>query len=448
MRTKVLQFPVFRPKGVAFCSVPLLAPLLGFLFDFSYLHVAEILTVTYVAILVAIFIDWKRTARNLQDSQFLLQGKSSFLSGISSEITFVGTLRGYPSPVELEAKLCVPTGLVSKDAIAYLRVLNSFTRPFELLPLERGRFTISTVFLRVSGLMDMWWWQSEVVLEQDFTFDVTPNHVASGALITSTSPSIIASSDLISRTQHGDREFDSLRPYNHGDNIKKIDWKRSARRSSPVVKTYRPESHQRIAVAIDCGRRMQPRIDGRQIIEYATDSAAKLIKLANKSDDEIGLFAFTNKVVMNLPCQKGTRQSQLLRTNLQSLSAYEVEPDYQLLANWIGKQSKRTLLILITNSTNAEQLDIIKQKLVKVSRRHLPVVFSIENEALTALTRKSASSTVDAFTISAAEQQLEEIKRASTLMKKSGLSFVSCRAPELPKHISRTYLDLKTRGSL
>lgn len=244
------------------------------------------------------------------------------------------------------------------------------------------------------------------------------------------------------------REFDSLRAYAIGDDLRRVDWKRSARGNGLLVRRYKPETHQRIAVAIDCGRRMGNRIGERLQLDYAADGAAHLLQLADSQDDEIGLFAFDHRVLSKLPCGKGARQERHIMEALLQLGPSELEADYQLLTEWAHYNKRRSLLVLITSVSNPVTLDTLQSALLPVRGKHLPLICAIADRDLEQLAEEPALNAAQAYIVAAAAEQLELVQSRLAALQRSGIDCIYCKPNALSAALRRKYWELKLSGRL
>jgi uncharacterized protein (DUF58 family) len=244
------------------------------------------------------------------------------------------------------------------------------------------------------------------------------------------------------------REFDSLRRYTVGDDLRKADWKRSAQGRGLLIKVFRPETHQRINIAVDCSRRMGSWIEQRLQLDYAADAAAYLVKLASRNEDEVGLFAFNHQVVSKIECRKGSRQERLIAEALAGLKVGTLEPNYQLLAQWAHLSRRRSLLVLITSISNPASLEAVCAALLPVRRKHLPLVFALADRDLQDLVWQRAANLDDAYIVAAGVEQLEQIDARVKTLKRSGIECIYCDVAVLPQMLRNKYYELKLSGRL
>lgn len=322
------------------------------------------------------------------------------------------------------------------------------TLEFRFLPLARGTAEWSGFYGRVLPSSRFCFWQFYFQLNQPAAATVLPNHLLDRSKQEVGLQQNISGERKISSTYAQGREFEALRPYAVGDDLRKIDWKRSAKGRGLLLKVYRPETHQRIQLAIDCGRRMGTLLGDRLQLEYAADAAAGLSFLANKNSDEVGLFAFHHQIIRRIGVGRGPQQFSRILQALVELRIGEVESDYQLVGEWAHQGCKRSLLVLITSVSNLAGLQQIGRSLLSIRGRHLPVLFSIADRELIRLSRNSAASLEEAYIIAAAREQLTKIEEQRMILEKSGIPCVYCDAVELHTRLVAKYTELKASGRL
>ncbi len=100
-------------------------------------------------------------------------------------------------------------------------------------------------------------------------------------------------------------EFDKVREYTAGDDVRTIDWNVTARMNQPFVKVFREERELTIMLLVDVSGSLQFGTTKRMKNELAAELAAVLAFLATKNNDKVGLILFTDHVEQYIPPQKG-----------------------------------------------------------------------------------------------------------------------------------------------
>ncbi len=101
-------------------------------------------------------------------------------------------------------------------------------------------------------------------------------------------------------------EFEEVREYSPGDDVKAIDWKVSARLGKPFVKLYREERESIVMLLIDMSASLEFGTFSGQKLEKAAETASVLAFNAIKNNDKVGVIFFTDRVEKYIPPKKGS----------------------------------------------------------------------------------------------------------------------------------------------
>src|SRR5580698_7703084 len=107
-------------------------------------------------------------------------------------------------------------------------------------------------------------------------------------------------------------DFEELREYIPGDDVRDIDWNVTNRMGRPFIKRFREERELGVILAVDVSASGAFGSVRRSKREFATEIAATLAASAARSSDKVGLLLFTDQTELFLPPRKGRKQ--ILRT--------------------------------------------------------------------------------------------------------------------------------------
>ena len=113
------------------------------------------------------------------------------------------------------------------------------------------------------------------------------------------------STNLPSRV--GEWEFEEVREYTVGDEIRSIDWNVTARTGIPYIKRFVEERELTVMLLVDMSSSAFFGTTVNQKIEIATELCAVLAFSAIKSNDKVGLIMFTDKIEVFIPPKKGKK---------------------------------------------------------------------------------------------------------------------------------------------
>jgi uncharacterized protein (DUF58 family) len=243
-------------------------------------------------------------------------------------------------------------------------------------------------------------------------------------------------------------EFDSLREYVAGDDVRAIDWRASARTADVMVRTWRPERDRHVVLAIDTGRTSAARIGDEPRLDAALDASLLVAAVAARAGDRIALVAADVVVRARLGLSAGGDVLPRLVTALTSLEPALVETDPQLLATEVLRQvSKRSLIILFSSLDSASADTGLLPAAKTLVVRHQLIVASVGDPRLESLAAARADS-AEVYTAAAAELALAQRRLVTEQLTKLGAHVVDASSDAFASHVTDAYLDLKAAGKL
>lgn len=243
-------------------------------------------------------------------------------------------------------------------------------------------------------------------------------------------------------------EFDSLRAYVRGDDIRSIDWRASARSRETVVRTWQPERDRRVVLLLDTSRVAAGRVDDVPRLDSAMDAALLLAALASRAGDRVELIAGDRRVRSRLAVRGAGDVAGRLQESLADLEPELVEADWDaLVAALVGRRRGRALVVLLTPLEPASVEQGLLPVLPVLTRHHRVVVASVRDPGLERLAsvRDDAASVHQA---AAAEQALSRRARTAQVLTRLGIDVLDVDAEALPPALADHYLSLKARGLL
>ncbi|WP_432545886.1 DUF58 domain-containing protein [Kineococcus sp. SYSU DK004] len=252
-------------------------------------------------------------------------------------------------------------------------------------------------------------------------------------------------------------EFDSLRDYVDGDDVRSIDWRATARRQSVVVRTWRPERDRRVLLVLDTSRTSAARIGGgtgegpagvEVRLDAAIEAALLTAALAGRAGDRVDLVAHDRRVRARV---RGSSRTQLLPQLVEALAPLEpalVEADWDAVAGEVNALARQRALVVLITAVDTSVLDSgLLTVLEQLGARHTVVLASVEDPALVELAR-SRSSAEEVYAAAAAEAVVAERSATSALLRRLGVEVVHAAPDDLAPALADTYLALKAAGRL
>ncbi len=244
-------------------------------------------------------------------------------------------------------------------------------------------------------------------------------------------------------------EFESMRDYVDGDDYRTIDWKATARRGRPIVRSFEEERSQTVVLAIDAGRMMTPRVGAITKLDRAINAALLLAYLGTERDDLVGLLVFGRDVERYVPPRKGHRQFLAVLEALYAVEGHVEEPDYERAMRFLAARlPKRSLVVVFTELTGREASRRLLATLGGLLPRHLPLIVTQRNREVESLTRVEPADESGVFSSAVAEGLLADKAAALRLLAARGALVLDVPPEELSVAAVNRYLEVKARGRL
>lgn len=155
-------------------------------------------------------------------------------------------------------------------------------------------------------------------------------------------------------------EFDEVREYVPGDDVRLIDWNVTARMNHPYVKVFREERSQTVMLAVDTSASLDFGTRGRPKREVAAEVAAVLAFLAIRTNDKVGLVLFSDRVERYIPPKKGRGHVWgIIRAILGEPGATRVArpTNFGVALDFLSRASRRRSLCVVVSDFLGEVPD-------------------------------------------------------------------------------------------
>jgi uncharacterized protein (DUF58 family) len=173
-------------------------------------------------------------------------------------------------------------------------------------------------------------------------------------------------------------EFDEVRPYQPGDDIRTIDWNVTARTGEPHIKRYVEERELSILFLVDLSASGVFGSTGRLKNEVAAELCGLLAFSAIRNNDKAGLIAFSEDIELFIPPRKGTSHALRLIRDILHLQPQGRKTDINSVLNYVAKvQNKRAVIFLISDFRAPD----FSKALRATARRHDVIAISITDPA-------------------------------------------------------------------
>jgi len=244
-------------------------------------------------------------------------------------------------------------------------------------------------------------------------------------------------------------EFEQINEFQRGDNIKRINWKATARKTTLMVNHYEDQKAQNIYFLLDKGRMMHMPFNGLSLFDYAINSSLALAGVAKHKGDKVGLISFSDVIGSWLPAQSIGNQVSKISQELYHQKIRQKESDFSRLYKNIRLRMKgRSMLILYTNFDSMVSLNRQMKYLKAISKSHLLIVVSFLNEEIVELANKKTKGEQSFFDQSIAERFLQEKQQINQELNLAGIHTISTLPKDLTVNSINSYLKVKSRGLL
>lgn len=244
-------------------------------------------------------------------------------------------------------------------------------------------------------------------------------------------------------------EFEQIKEYNQGDDIRTLNWKATAKKNALMVNQFQDEKSQSVYMIIDKGRVMKMPFNGLSLLDYAINATLVLSNVILKKQDKAGMFAFSKKVENRVFAERRASQMHKILETLYNIKTDFFESDFSRLYTDIKKNiNQRSLIILYTNFETMDALHRQLPYLKGIAKNHLLVVVFFQNTELNEIIIKKAENIQEVYDKVIAEKFSFEKRLIVNELKKYGIYSVLTQPQNLTLDTINKYLEIKARGIL
>ncbi|TNE81206.1 MAG: DUF58 domain-containing protein [Bacteroidetes bacterium] len=244
-------------------------------------------------------------------------------------------------------------------------------------------------------------------------------------------------------------EFEKIKDYVPGDDIRTVNWKATARRSKLMVNLYEDEKSQQVYSILDLGRVMRNPFNGMTLLDYAINTSLVLSSIAINKYDKAGLIAFDHANVDILPADRRSGQMRKIQEKLYKVDTHFLESDFERLYLQIRhKLNQRSLLVLYTNFDTVNSMRRHLPFLRFINKRHLLLLVFFKDTQLEAVLEEPVHKVSEVYVKTVAEKFQFEKQLIVDELRKEGIMSILSRPEDLSANTLNKYLELKSRGLL
>jgi uncharacterized protein (DUF58 family) len=325
---------------------------------------------------------------------------------------------------------------------------------YSILPRERGDVKIGRLFLRYQsylGFAERW-----AVVEISQAVRVLPDleQARQQALYLIRSRQV--EMEKRRRRQRGQgREFQSLREYRQGDEIRDVCWTATARRHQLTTRIFEIERSQAVWIVLDAGRLLRAEVQqgANQIrlakLDYAVNAALSLAQVATQCGDRVGLLAYGRNIQQNVGTGRGPAHLRTIVNSLAQVRGEASEADHSRAARvLLTEQSRRSLVVWITDFAETPTTPEVIEYAMQMRQRHLVVFTAMNQPDLTALARQTPSTVEEMYRHAAALEIADRRELLMRALRQRGVFAFELVPGLLAGSIVNQYLEIKERNLL
>ncbi|SNR31418.1 DUF58 domain-containing protein [Lutibacter flavus] len=351
---------------------------------------------------------------------------------------------------KVEVKLIdeLPSQFQKRDFehIAKLNELETYDFEYQVKPVERGEYHFGKLNVYVSSPLRMV--ARRFKFQENDMVSVYPSYVQMKKYEFLAMSNRLTEFGLkkIRRIGHT-LEFEQIKNYIAGDDVRTINWKATAKRSQLMVNQYQDEKSQPIYSIIDLGRVMKMPFEDLKLLDYAINSTLAFSNIALRKNDKAGLITFAKKVDKIVPASNKKTHLNSINDALYSITTKYTDSDFGLLYAVIKRKiTQRSLLILYTNFEHISSLKRQLPFMQAISKQHLVVVVFFENTELDKLITENAEDLQTIYHKTIAEKFTYEKRLIVKELESKGIYGILTKPKNLTVNVINKYLELKAKG--
>jgi uncharacterized protein (DUF58 family) len=351
----------------------------------------------------------------------------------------------------------LPEALVGVPSTRSLRVYPRVRAALRYLidPRDRGDVTTGSVYLRyrsLLGLIDKW---AMAPLQQTVRVYPALRQGEDQEIFLARGRQIDLELRQVRERGLG-RDFESLREYLEGDDLRDICWTATARRGALITRRYQTERSQAVWIVLDAGRLLQGRIlrdtdgderRGHSKLDYACSTAVALAQLALYSGDRVGLLVYGQHVQQRLLPGRGPAHLRLIVEALAQARAESSEADHLRATATLNRwQPRRALILWITDLAETAMRPEVIDGAMQLLRRHVLLFVAMAQPDVEAIAKDRPKNVEQMFRAAAAQELVMRRELLLARLRDQGALTLDLDPDKLTSAVLNQYLKVKERA--
>ena len=433
--------PRFFYAGIGIMVLFALSYFIPLLFTIAQLSIL-ILILLFVLDFLVVFI-----GKNKIEASRILPDK--FSNGDKNQIT-INIASNYPVLIRLEIIDEIPEQFQVRDFKIKKTISprKNISLKYHLKPTERGEYHFGSLNVYAASILNL--------VAKRFTFEdgtMVPTYpsfkqLKRFELLNINQNSLEYGLKKVRRLGHS-MEFEQIKEYVFGDDLRTINWKATAKKNQLMVNQFQDEKSQPVYSIIDKGRIMKMPFNELSLLDYAINSALVISNVVLKKHDKAGMMSFSKRIENVVVAERRSSQMQLILEALYNVKTDFFESDFsRLYANIKRHITHRSLILMYTNFETMDGLERQLPYLKAISKAHLLVVIFFKNTELDNLIKNDAETIQEVYDKVIAEKFEFEKRLIVNELKKYRVHSILTTPENLTIDTINKYLEIKARGLL
>ena len=403
-----------------------------------------------LCLLVVLFIVDSMLLFNQKDAIYSQRILPEKLSNGDENSVKIDIKNNYPFRVDLKIIDEIPFQFQKRDFLIKKTILPQGSSFFEyiLIPKERGEYVFGG--LNIYAKSSIGFVSRKFVFQKEASLPSYPSfvHLRKYELMALQNEFLLGGIKKIRKLGHT-MEFEQIRNYVQGDDIRSINWKATSKANKLMVNQYQDEKSQRIYMLIDKGRTMQMPFKGLSLLDYSINAVMALSHIILKKSDRAGMMTFSQRTENKVQAEQKSGQLKKISEALYNIKTNFYESDFSRLYQDVKTTiSQRSLVLLFTNFETLDAVNRQMKYLRGIARNHLLVVIFFKNSELNDLINKKPENIQEVYDEIIAEKLEFEKKLIIQELRKYGIFTIYTLPENLNIEVINKYLEIKARGIL
>lgn len=431
------------------CYLILAAFIIAFLVAYAIPAVFIVLQVLLGVFLILILADYFLLYSGKLKLSAMRKLPLRFSNGDENSVTLL-IQNSYSFPIQLSIIDELPDQFQSRNFNIKMPVnsRSEKTCTYTLKPVQRGEYVFHNINLFVNSPLQLV--TRRIIEPSEETIKVYPSflHLKKYELMSFARNNAEPGNRKIRKIGNS-LEFEQIKEYVTGDDIRTINWKATARKGGLMVNHFSDERSQPVYCIIDKGRVMKMPFEGMTLLDYAINSALVISRIALARKDKAGIISFEDHASQIVVAERRAGQFNKIVETLYNQQTGFKESSYESLYSLaLHAIPHRSLLILYTNFESFSGLKRQMPYIRALAKKHLLIVVFFENTEINSLLNSEVNDLESVYIKTIAERFHLEKKLIVKELRNYGIITLLTRPENLTVNTLNKYLELKARQAI